>query len=168
MPPRESIPVSEVFGNAYRDHPLFKWVDAEAKTIPSTEAGGAPRGELDPVRWANYIKYAPNPTIYNTENRRRGEACTEAFYTMGTIVVFLVYEVFFHGILPRMVCPVCEKSDHVRQNGWTHGLRRCASHSANVVLYGRGLHSSTSQLNWSRVVSYNKPPCTPCTPPNTP
>jgi hypothetical protein len=39
-----------------------------------------------------------------------------------------------------------------------------SSVKALMGVKGRGLHSSTSQLNLSRV-SHNKPPCTPSTPP---
>jgi hypothetical protein len=77
-------------------------------------------------------------TIDNVDNRKLGEEeVRDAFYMMNTIVVFLVYEVFWHAIFPRMVCPACGKSDNVVQSGWTNGLRRCAAHSCNVVLFGR-------------------------------
>ena len=139
MAPRRegAVPDGEVLGNAFKDTALFKWVDAEARTIPGTTKGGAPQHKLDPIRWSNFVRFAPNVTIDNVDNGKRGEVeVRDAFYMMNTIVVFLVFEVFFQRILPRMVCPACGKSDNVVQSGWT-GLRRCASHSSNVVLYGR-------------------------------
>jgi transposase-like protein len=132
MPPKDSSD-SELD----KTHPLLHWAHEEASTLPTVSPSNPTPPALDGRRWPDWIRQAPNPTLFTQQNLNRKDGHLPHFYRAFTFVLFLVPEVFFHHIYPRVVCPGCNSSEKVKPKGWCEGLRRVASSHGTFFLYGR-------------------------------
>ena len=132
MPPK-AAPDPEVD----KTHPLLDWAHGEAVSLPVVSPSNPSPPALDAQRWPDWIRQAPNTTLFTQQNLNRKQGHLPYFYRAFTFVLFFVHEVFFHHIYPRVVCPGCNSSDKVKPKGWCEGLRRVASSHGTFFAYGR-------------------------------